>query len=143
MEALHIGGGGVCLVPCPFSSCVLPPWRSGWTWFSLSLISCSLLFFILCARDLAGPRSVCLSSPVPYRFSSCVLEIWLDPVQSVSVSLCHPYLPLLSSSFSTTWLISPDTACRQNPQPPPHSAPEKASEQDTGFQPPPVDLSFG
>ena len=36
---------------------------------SVSLVSCSLSFFILCARDLAGPHSVC------------------------SVSLCHPYLP--------------------------------------------------
>ena len=58
-------------------------------------LSCPVSFFILCAAPLEIWLDLVLSllSPVPYRFSSCVLEIWLDPIQSVSVSLCHPYLP--------------------------------------------------
>ena len=108
-------------------------------------LSCPVSFFILCAAPLEIWLDLILFllSPVPYRFSSCVLEIWLDPIQSALCLSAIPIFPLLSSSFSTTWLISLDTACRQNPQPPPHSTPEKASELDTGFQPPPVDLSFG
>lgn len=57
---------------------MLPHWRSGWTWFSLSLVSCSLSFFILCARDLAGPRSVCLCLSLPSLSSPSLLLLLHD-----------------------------------------------------------------